>query len=323
MNTPSDRAMNPRKPWWRWPALLLGLGLLGLISIYWFRPGWLLDADFARQRWQAGLSRAELDVGVQHWVYVEGGQGDPVLLVHGLAGSKENWYPTARLLSPNYHLLIPDLPGFGESPDAADGHYQVDAQVERLHAFVTAKGWTRFHLAGHSMGGHIAGLYAAKYPESVRSLSLVNAAGVPFPRNAFQAELEQGGNPFAATDLQSLDRFLAMAFAKPPFAPARVRAAYAERIAARAPLWRGVLRQLITEDQRYRLQTELPNIKAPTLVLWCDQDALLDVLSTEVFRAEMPTATINVLKGCGHMTPMEAPTDTAAAMRAIFATAAP
>lgn len=294
-----------------------------LLAVYCLRPAWLLEADFARQRWQAGVQRSELDVGIQHWVYVEGGQGDPVLLVHGLAGSKENWYPTAAKLSDRYHLLIPDLPGFGESQDSPDGRYQVDVQVERLHDFVAAKGWTRFHLAGHSMGGHIAGLYAARYPEQVRSLSLVNAAGVPFPRNAFQAELEAGGNPFAATDLASLDRFLGMAFAKPPFAPARVRAAYAERIAERAPLWRGVLRQLIAEDQRYRLQAELPNIKAPTLVLWCDQDQLLDVASTNAFRAGLPGVNVQILTGCGHMTPMEAPTETAAALAATFAKATP
>lgn len=322
MNAMPPTQAAPRR-WRRWLTLILILLFAPVLAIYWFQPAWLLEADFARQRWQAGLHTSDLVVGIQRWIYVEGGQGEPVLLVHGLAGSKENWYPTAAKLTDRYQVLIPDLPGFGESPDSADGRYQVDVQVERLHAFVAAKGWSRFHLAGHSMGGHIAGLYAARYPEQVRSLSLVNAAGVPFPRNAFQAELEAGGNPFAATDLESLDRFLAMAFAKPPFAPARVRAAYAARIAKRAPLWRGILRQLIAEDQRYRLQAELPNIQAPTLVLWCDQDQLLDVASTAAFQAGLPSADIEVLKGCGHMTPMEAPSDTAKALIANFAKAVP
>ncbi|MBK8284201.1 MAG: alpha/beta hydrolase [Ahniella sp.] len=286
-------------------------------AVYWLRPGLFLDADFARQRWMAGLHLEHIEFDGQLWVYAEGGKGEPVVLVHGLAGSKENWYPTARYLD-GYHLYVPDLSGFGESENSPDGDYRVSTQVARLHAYVEALGLERFHLAGHSMGGHIAGVYAAEHPERVRSLSLVNSAGVPFPRNPFQAEVEGGGNPFVTPNLARFDRFIALAFKHPPFAPPRVRAAYAARTAPRAELWGQVLKQLIAEDQVYFLQTRLPELPARTLVLWCEDDQMLDVRSVDAFRAGLREPRIEVLPDCGHMTPMEAPKEAAALLRAQF-----
>lgn len=320
-------APSPRSRFRRALSLIGGalLGaMIGLGIVYAAWPGWFLDAEFTRQRMLARLTEHRVQFDDQSWVYVErAGTGRTIVFVHGLAGSKENWYPTIRYLPPGDRILIPDLAGFGDSADSPDGDYRIATQVARLNAFVDALDIREFHLAGHSMGGHIAGLYAATHPDRVQSLSLLNAAGVPFPRNALQAELESGGNPFAVTDLAGFDRFAAMAFATPPYAPPRVRAAYAARIAPRAPLWRQALDQLVAEDQRYLLQQHLGDIKAPTLVLWCDRDQLLDVRSIDAFRAGLPGATIEVLNGCGHMTPMEAPEQTAALLSAQFAKARP
>lgn len=295
-------------------------------AVYWLRPDWYLDAEFARQRWMAGLSTEPVAFAGQHWVQATRGPADApetVVLLHGLAGSKENWFDVVRHLPRDWRILVPDVAGFGGSEPSPDGDYRIPTQVARLHAWVEAQGLGRFHLAGHSMGGHVAGLYAATHPDRVRSLALVNSAGVPFPANDFQKQLEAGRNPFAVTKLADFDRFAALAFEHPPIAPPRVRAAYAARIAPRATLWHEVLRQLIAEDQRYLLQQQLGAIRAPVLVLWCDRDQMLDVGSVAAFEEGLPKATVEILPGCGHMTPMEEPRRTAELLAVLVTRAGP
>lgn len=304
---------------WHWLLSLLVLGLISLLLVYWLRPGWLLDAYFAAQRWHAGVRLGQVDVAGAKWRYIEGGQGETVLLVHGMAGSKENWLLLAPYLTGHYHVIAPDQAGFGQSAEAVDNDYRISAQVERLREFADAMKLTRFHLVGHSMGGHSAGVFAARYPDRVQTLTLMNAAGVPFKRNAFQAMIEQGENPFATETVEKFDAFMRLTFEHPPFAPPRLRLAYAERNAARSWLWNGILRRVSSEKSRYFLNGKLADIKAPTLVLWCDHDQLLDVSSVDAFRAGLPQASIEVLKGCGHMPMMEQPAETAALLEKRFA----
>lgn len=302
----------------RWLFYLsLAPGLL-LLLVYWLAPGRLLDANFAAQAWSAGLSTRSVEVDGQRWHYAAGGQGEPVLLVHGMAGAKENWYPTARYLSRRYRLIIPDQLGFGASPDAADGDYRIGRQAQRLSHFAAALGLRRFHLVGHSMGGAIAGIYATRYPGQVQTLSLIDSAGVRFQPNAFTALLERGENPFATESLAKFDAFIAMTFEHPPFAPRRLRAAYAQRMAVRAELWNRIVREIKSPRSRYLLEPRLKRIQAPTLVLWCQRDQLIDVSAVEVFRRELPAANIEILDDCGHMPMMEQPRDTAELLLARF-----
>lgn len=296
----------------------LGFGLLLLLA-YALAPGWLLDANFAAQAWTAGLETRSIEVDGQRWQYAEGGQGAPVLLVHGMAGTKENWYPTARYLSRHYRVIIPDQLGFGASPDAVDGDYRIRAQARRLGRFAAALDVQHFHLVGHSMGGAIAGWYVGRHPEQIETLSLIDSAGVRFQPNAFTALLERGENPFATESLAKFDAFMAMVFEHPPFAPQRLRAAYAERMAGRAALWNRIVAEIKSPRSRYLLEPRLKKITAPTLVVWCRRDRLIDVSAVEVFRRELPDATIAILDGCGHMPMIEQPRATAEALLARFA----
>lgn len=303
---------------WRWLIVALVIAATACASVYFLRPAWLLEGYFAAQRWHAGMQLASVDVAGAPWRYVEGGSGETVLLVHGMAGSKENWMLMAPYLRDEFHLVAPDQAGFGDSADALDDDYRVSAQVERLREFADALQLQRFHLVGHSMGGQIAGIFAARYPDRVRSLSLMSSAGVPFKANAFQALIARGENPFATESVEKFDVFMRMTFTHPPFAPPRLRQAYAERNVRRAALWNRILRRISGEKSRYYLQQKLADIHAPTLVLWCDGDQLLDVSSTEAFRAGLPSADIEILQGCGHMPMMEQPRQTADLLRHLF-----
>src|SRR5690606_39235182 len=134
--------------------------------------------------------------------------------------NRDNWLRFARRFSTDYRVVALDLPGFGESskPDAS---YDVASQVERLRAFVQALQLERPHLIGNSMGGHIAALYAARYPTEVRSLALLDNAGVTSPRQSEMfAMLERGEpNPLVVRKAEDFDTLMDFVFVSPPPLP--------------------------------------------------------------------------------------------------------
>ncbi|MCP3952871.1 MAG: alpha/beta hydrolase, partial [Desulfobacterales bacterium] len=105
--------------------------------------------------------------------YLEGGQGDTLLLLHGFGANKDNWTRIGKHLTPHFRVIAPDLPGFGESGKNPDGDYSISAQARFVKDFVQALGIKSFHIGGSSMGGNIAGAYASSNPETLKSLLLI------------------------------------------------------------------------------------------------------------------------------------------------------
>ena len=124
----------------------------------------------------AGLSEKSIQVGQYTIVYLEGGRGESVLLLHGFGADKDNWNLFSQYVTKKYHVIAPDLPGFGESSKIWSDWYDIGAQVKRVHEFVKEIGLNKFHLAGNSMGGLIAGVYAAMYPDEILTLGLLDPA---------------------------------------------------------------------------------------------------------------------------------------------------
>jgi len=134
---------------------------------------------FAAQRWRAGLTRKEITIpGGLRYVYLEGGRGEPLLMLHGFGANKDNFTAMARYLTPHYRVIIPDHIGFGESSHPQDLDYAPPAQAARLRVLMHALAIRRFHLAGHSMGGQISLIYISLYAGDVKSLWLIDPGGV-------------------------------------------------------------------------------------------------------------------------------------------------
>lgn len=120
------------------------------------------------------------------WSYMEregkeAATTDTVVFLHGFSSMKESWVRVASGVDRRFQVLIPDLPGQGRTtPADALFNYSVEHQARRLHAFLetAVPADKKVHLVGCSMGGMIAGVYAAKYPERVRSLTMVCPAGI-------------------------------------------------------------------------------------------------------------------------------------------------
>ena len=301
----------------RFLKFLLAIFVLGVVIeafAYWRKPEWFLEAEYQRLAWMAGVEERTLDAADHRWSYYDGGNGPPVVLVHGFSGSKENWLQLAAKLD-GRRVVIPDLPGWGESQRDDGADYRVEAQAARLGAFLEALGLDDVDLVGHSMGGHIAGLLAARDPSRLRTLTLVATAGVAFEPNDFARAVLAGATPFNFADRDAFDAFMRELFAEPPFLPGRVKDVLVAQNRERHAFQHELLAAMGREDQAFLLERALPSIALPTLVVWCDGDRILDASSVATIERVRPRTNDVVLAGCGHMPMMERPAEMADAMR--------
>lgn len=219
----------------------------------------------------------------------EYGSGETtLLLLHGLSGSSRWWARNIPELSERYHLVVPDLVGFGRSrthdrlPD-----FRLLAQL--LHAWLDARGVERVTLVGHSMGGQIGIHLAVREPNRLEQLVLVDAAGIPRDLGA-----------------RTLVRFAAEAgplwrWGDPTFLPTIAGDAFTA-----GP--RALLRSLfhILQDDVREL---LPKISVPTLIIWGERDQLVPLSHAIEMREAIPHSRLVVLHGAAHNPMIDRPAD--------------
>jgi pimeloyl-ACP methyl ester carboxylesterase len=100
------------------------------------------------------------------------GEGDPLVILHGLYGSSDNWVSIGRKLAEHYTVYLVDQRNHGKSPHVKE--HSFDAMADDLLSFMKNEGLTKVYLAGHSMGGKTAMLFAAKYPNHVKKLLVLD-----------------------------------------------------------------------------------------------------------------------------------------------------
>jgi len=270
-------------------------------------PAAVAPALLALERARSGLERKTTRVADVDVVYLEGGAGEPLVLIHGFGADKDNFTRVAAHLTTRYRVLIPDLPGFGESSKPADASYTIAQQVAWLQALLRALGVTRAHLGGSSMGGMIAVEYALLHPGDVASLWLLGPTGT---KVAFDSELtrmaETGANPLLARTPEEFAATMAFVMAKPPFMPHSLRYTMAAAAAANYPLHAKIYTVVAppgvpTQDER------LVGLATPTLVVWGTADRALNPKAAYVYDAAMPNAQVLLMDGTGHLPMIEEP----------------
>jgi abhydrolase domain-containing protein 6 len=305
------------------PTLLLLAALAGLaLAAYHLLPEQVAGPLLSANRRLSRLEAKQVQVGPHTLHYLEGGAGEPVLLLHGLFGDKDHWTQFSRELTPYFRVIAPDLPGFGESTRLSDADYRYDAQVLRVHAFMQALGVTRFHLAGSSMGGALAALYAERYPEQVLSLAFVGAphglhTPVPSP---VEREIARGLTPLVVESPEAFERLADRLFVQRPSIPGPVlrqlRARALRDVPGDVRMWHA------HRAQGAVLEELLPRLHVRSLSLWGAQDQVFHVSGAARLQALLPGHQGKVLPGVGHLPMMERPAQTGALYRS-FLVAAP
>ena len=263
------------------------------------------------ERSRSQLVRKETDTdGGLHWVYLEGGSGEPLVLIHGFGADKDNWTRTARFLTPHYHVIAPDLQGFGESSKSQTASYTIDAQVETVHAFVQKLGLKNVHLGGSSMGGNISAAYAAKYPNEVQSLWLVGPAGIATvgPSELQKITASGGKNPLVSKTREEFYEVSKFVMTNPPFIPKAVLNVMADRRIANFELEQRIFKEIRSSPP---LEGQIAGLATPTHVLWGDHDRALNYEGAQVFVRLMPHASATIMPGIGHLPMVEKPREAA------------
>ncbi len=259
-------------------------------------------------RMSAGLEEHVVKVGPHTVHYLAGGNGEPVILLHGIFAEKDHWVDFARALKGPYQLLAPDLPGFGSSGRLNNQSYNYAAQVERLLAWMDAMGIRQAHLAGNSMGGTIAALFAKRYPQRVLSLAFVGAPhGIRTPQPSEMDRLIDSGanSALVPTTEPEFEKMLDMLFAKRPFLPYPIAQRALAGALRDAPSNERIWKEQLAD--RYLLDGDIGTLSLPMLVLWGAQDQLFDVSGATVLRQRLRHADVRVLPNVGHLPMMEVP----------------
>jgi pimeloyl-ACP methyl ester carboxylesterase len=295
-------------------AATIAIVLLAIAFALWRDPYRLVRAEYARKRIALGFKRRAADIDGERWVWVERpasrADAPTIVMLHGYTGSKENWYRLAKALGRRYRLVVPDLPGWGESARDANADYGYAAEAAHVAAFLRNVGGEPVTLLGHSMGGGVAAVVAARYPDLVERVGLLNASGVEFADNAFGRSVLDGGNPFGVHDAASLELYLSILFhdrASRPWMPKLAAHALIAQRRREGDFEQSVLDRIGRGDERFLPGEEAARIRQPALLLWGDQDRVIDPSAMDLYAARIPHGHKLLLPRSGHMTLMEFP----------------
>ncbi len=288
------------------PILCLLMTLGGCTSIAEHATRFAIQVE--RQR--ADLVRKEIDLpDGQHVAYLEGGQGETLLLLHGFGGNKDNFTRVARLLTPHYRVIVPDLTGFGESGHPAGADYRAQAQVQRLDTLMHALGVRRLHIGGNSMGGYIALTYAAEHRLDVASLWLLDPAGIMQDTKSELAQIitTKGENPLLIHNEDEFARMFDFVMSDPPYVPRAMLDVMARERINNFAMEQQIFKQTVTDPINARVN----GLTTPTLIVWGAKDRLIHVATAEVLHKMMPRSQVIIMPDVGHVPMVERPAQSA------------
>lgn len=272
----------------------------------------------------AGLEVKTAPAGDVNLTYLErqgaeNKQNETIILVHGFSASKDNWILFTKALDKKYHVIAVDLAGHGESDKLLTTDYGLIKQAERLDAFLTGLDINSFHIAGNSMGGAISVIYSLNHPEKVKSLTLMDSAGVDGETTSeYYKSLANGENPLIATDEESFEYRMNFTMSQPPFLPWPLRPALLRKTLAREEINKKIFSDMVaTKKQlslnKFKQKIELSMAKnpLPTMIMWGQEDRILDVSAADAFKKLIPHATVHIFQDVGHIPMIEIPDESA------------
>jgi len=271
--------------------------------------GKIFNFALSVERRRSNLTLKTLRLGQQNIAYLEReGRGETIVLLHGFAANKDTWLRFVRYLPKQYRVLVIDLAGHGDRSQALEMETSFDAdqlQADFLR-IVDHFGVDHFHLAGNSLGGYVATLFAREDQYRLISLGLFASAGVWPPKPSdLQLALEKESNPLLVNSPQGFDQLMDLVFYEKPWTPWPVRAVLERELIKRHDFYKKMWDDIW--NSRQDVAAFLPEIKIPVFLLWGDKDRILDVSSVAVYQKYLPDVQAWIIEDCGHGLIVEKP----------------
>jgi pimeloyl-ACP methyl ester carboxylesterase len=265
----------------------------------------------------AGVSSKTVTLHGREVAYLGAGDGPVLLLIHGMAGTCENWREVIEPLARNHTVIAPDLPGHGISA-GGPGDYSLGNLAAGLRDLLLVLGHDKATLVGHSLGGGIAMQFAYQFPEMVERLVLVSSGGLGLEVSpVLRAAALPGADLFIAATASTgqkiggaIGRGLSAIGMKPAADIAEVARGYASLSEpGRRKAFLATLRSVVgTEGQRVSATDRFYLAEeVPVLIVWGARDPIIPVRHGEDAHAALPGSALEIFEGAGHMPQLEQP----------------
>ncbi|WP_444997961.1 alpha/beta fold hydrolase [Aliikangiella sp. IMCC44359] len=238
--------------------------------------------------------------------YESYGQGDCIIFLNGFASGISNWYPIIRDLKRQYHCVLFDYVGTGESINEPDYEFSLDSYAADLNALMEMIGVESAHIVGYSMGGWNAQYFSQIYPEKVKSLTLINSSSKIFERQNWI--ISHFITVLRDSEINVFSQLMFISYYSPEFF--EKNAEYLERLKKLAVLtfekqdnanWEKVLQSCLPFNAEEHLKT----LATPTLVISGEHDVLCPRLTAQRFKELIANLQWEEYASVGHAIPME------------------
>ena len=278
--------------------LVLALALLAaaLAGAFYWRPWWVIDECTRARLRLEGVRSEYVRLGSYRIHYLVGGQGKPLVLVHGLGAMAESWAELMMALAPHgYRIYAIDLVGFGRS-DRPDIDYSIASQAEVLKQFFDSQNLAQADLGGWSMGGWVVLRFALDHPERVRRMILVDSAGLAF-QPPFNLAL------FRPTNVDQAEQLVKLLTPQADRIPRFVARDLVRLMMPTRWVVERALKSMLAGNDL--VDGKLSQIHEPVLIVWGRQDAMIPLACGSEMHRQMPQSELAIFDGCGHMMPLE------------------
>ncbi len=227
--------------------------------------------------------------------YVEEGEGEPLILLHGLFGALSNYEHLISHFRQTHKVIVPMLPMF----ELDLLHTSVSGFAKYIDKFIEKMDYKNYHLLGNSLGGHIALVHILKHPENVQTLILTGSSGL--------YESGMGDSYPRRGDYEYIKKKTEVTFYDPATATPDLIDEVYKICNNRLQLIR--ILALAKSAIRNNLGEELGQIKQPTLLVWGNQDTVTPPFVAQEFNKLIPNSELKFIDKCGHAPMMEQPAE--------------
>lgn len=225
--------------------------------------------------------------------YIEEGEGEPLMLLHGLFGALSNFKDLIDYFSKRNKVVVPMLPLF----ELDLLHTTVGGLEKYVHKFIEYKGYTDIHLLGNSLGGHVGLVHVLKHPERIKSLILTGSSGL-FENGMGDTYPKRG-------DYEYIRKKTEVTFYDPSVATKELVDEVYEIVNQRIKAIKVIA--LAKSAIRNNLGDELKEIQTPTLLIWGNNDTITPPFVGKEFNKLIPNSELHLIDLCGHAPMMERP----------------